>query len=178
MRAFRWSVAAGLLACGCTGPAVPRSGDPPIEAAHQSEAATPPTPAPTSVVSVAELRAIAPELTERSAARLVEAFGQSGQPADAIAEAGLMTASQGFRTFDGALMAETAGLLGESYETLTPGDRARLGTYLDHVRAGGAAPDEAREGRRLFAQAVRNLDDARRSRLTALYEQGIVAGIR
>jgi len=124
------------------------------------------------------LQAIAPELSARSAARLIEVFGRSGQTAEAVAESGLVTASQGFRTLDDGTVREVGAVLAEAYATLAPADRMKLGSYVDRMRSGDAVGDEARDGRRLFTQAVANLDAGRRSRLQALFEQGIFAGLQ
>lgn len=178
MRIRGW-LAAGLLACACTSPRARPSDAPPAEVAASVPAVEPSaTPTPEAVVTVEALQAIAPELNARCAARLIEAFGRAGQPVDAVAEAGLAMASQGFRTLDQGAVREAGALLDEAYATLASEDRARLGAYLDRVRSGGTSHDETREGHSLFARAALNLDGGRRSRLQALFEKGVLAGLQ
>ena len=178
MKVNGWSVAAAVLACACQA-ASPGGGtaEPPPSTPGAAPAPLASTSASEDVPSVDALQAIAPELSARSAARLIEAFGRSGQTAEAVAEAGLATASQGFRTLDDATVREAGAVLAEAYATLAPADRVKLGSYLDRVRSGDAVGD-ARDGRRLFAQAVANLGSERRSRLQELFEQGIFAGLQ
>jgi hypothetical protein len=174
MKVRGWRIAIVLLACACRSPQERDSDAPPVEVPAAAE----PERAPEAVLTVEALRAIAPELTARSAAGLIEAFGRSGQPAEAVAEAGLATASQGFRTLDEDAVREVGALLDAAYATLAPEDRSRLGSYLDRVRSGGTTRDDSRAGHALFAQAATNLGAQRLLRLQALFERGILAGLQ
>ena len=178
MRVNGWSVAVAVLACACqaASPGRDTAEPPPSTAAAAPAPSVAPTSPAQDVPSVEGLQAIAPELSARSAARLIEVFGRSGQTAEAVAESGLVTASQGFRTLDDGTVREVGAVLAEAYATLAPADRMKLGSYVDRVRSGDAVGDEARDGRRLFTQAVANLDAGRRSRLQGALRAGHLRG--
>jgi hypothetical protein len=172
-----WQVAAALLVCACAAPPARQADEASPEPSDAAPVTAPSAPAPRGLTAE-DVLAIAPELTARSATRLLEIHGGSGPTAEMVAEAGLATAAQGFRTFDEEMAREVGALLDRAYGTLTAHDRATLGAYLDRVRSGSTSPDEARAGHRLFAQAVASLDAERRSRLALLIERGLFAGLQ
>lgn len=131
-----------------------------------------------AIVTAPDLMAVAPELTAASAELLIERFGAQYASAEAIAEAGIATASSGFRTLDPKEAAEAGALLDAAYGTLGSGGRAKIGVYLDQVRSGAVTPGESAAGRQLFTDALGRLPARRRVRLASLYETAIVAGLK
>jgi hypothetical protein len=172
------SILLAALACAACSAPETRTVGPESTPSATVPAALPAATPTAEGVTAADVMAVAPELTASSAALLVERFGARYATAEAIAEAGIATASTGFGTLDPAAAKEAGALLDAAYATLGSGGRARIGSYFDHVRSGRVTPEESREGRRLFTEALHRLPEARRSRLASLYESAIAAGLK
>jgi hypothetical protein len=180
MRPIGIVLAAGLLSSACAAPPA-READAPVSTAAPAPAPAPALAAPPPAApapSAAEVRAVAPELTERAAAEVVARSARPGQVPEAVAESALAIASRGIPALSPAEQGELGQLLDGAYAALAPSERERLGTYLDRARAGQASPAETVAGRRLFNEALRGLPQPRLARLAELFEQAIAAGIR
>jgi hypothetical protein len=108
-------------------------------------------------------------------------MGQSAaqvlEPAEAFRRTYLMT-SRGLPALSKAEQAEMGALSSQMYASLPARDRARLGSYIERVRAQQATdPRLDDEMSRLAKGAVLKLPPARRARLQALFEKAVAAGL-
>jgi hypothetical protein len=133
----------------------------------------PPAADPQAVM--AELVQLAPEFTPGSAQMLVKtAPNMSGH---GLAEIGWLTATRGFDDMDRQDLRELGALLEEVNAPLPPEDHAFMARYLNAVRDGSLSREDGERGRSLFTDGVNKLAPERRTRLQALVEKAIRAGV-
>lgn len=128
---------------------------------------------------VTAITADVPLLTEQAAETLV-GHSQAGalEPAEAFRRTWLF-AGRGLSALTAAEQQEMGALSTELYSKLPAADRARLGAYLDRVRAGHATePAQDLEMSRLVKAAFARLRPPRRERLQGLFERAITAAVR
>jgi hypothetical protein len=95
------------------------------------------------------------------------------EPAEAFRRTYLL-AGRGLAALSAAEQKEMGALSTDLYARVPVGDRARLGPYLDRVRAGGATePALDQQMSKVVKAAVLKLPAARRQRLQALFEKAI-----
>ncbi len=110
------------------------------------------------------------ELLKRSAAGVLD-------PPEAFRRA-YFQAGRGLPSLTAGEAREFRDLNANLYTALAAGDRARLGTYLDRVRAQRPTrPQEDAQMCRLVRTAVLRLPERQRERLRVLFEKAIVAGL-
>jgi len=115
-----------------------------------------------------------PLLTPASAEMLMgQSQAQTLEPAEAFRRTYLL-AGRGLAALTAAEQREMGALSTDLYARVPAGDRARLGPYLDRVRA-GRATDAALDQQmgKVVKAAVLELPVARRQRLQALFEKAI-----
>jgi hypothetical protein len=115
-----------------------------------------------------------PLLTPAAAEMLMgQSQAQALEPAEAFRRTYLLT-GRGLSALSPAEQQEMGALSSDLYAKVPAGERARLGPYLDRVRAGretDAAEDQQMS--RVVKAAVLKLPAARRKRLQALFEKAI-----
>jgi hypothetical protein len=128
---------------------------------------------------VAAVTAAVPLLTAAAAETLI---GQSQAGALDPAEAFRRTyqmAGRGLPALAAAEQRDMGALSTEMYNRLSAADRARLGPYLDRVRAGRATdPGDDATMSRLVKTAFAKLPAARQKRLQSLFEKAIAAAVQ
>jgi hypothetical protein len=124
---------------------------------------------------VGEALAAAPLLSRAAAEMLADAAERRGGIWGDPMDASLVEANRGFSRLAPADLSELGGLFGEAYATLSATDRSAVEGYVERVRRGDATHADA-PARRLLAQGVKALPEARRARLQALLESAIRAG--
>jgi hypothetical protein len=119
-----------------------------------------------------------PLLTRASAEMLMgQSQAQTLDPAEAFRRTYLL-AGRSLTSLSAAEQKEMGALSTELYARVPAGDRARLGPYLDRVRAGGATePALDQQMSRVVKAAVLKLPAARRQRLQALFEKAISVAV-
>jgi hypothetical protein len=90
---------------------------------------------------------------------------------------GQLAVSRGLGQLTPAESRELGGLMQAVYAPLSAKDRARLGTYLDRLKANAAtSPDENQAVALVMKSGVTKLSKERRGRLQALFEKAARAG--
>jgi hypothetical protein len=115
-----------------------------------------------------------PLLTPKAAEMLMgQSQAQVLEPVEAFRRTYLL-AGRGLSALTAGEQQEIATLSSDLYARVPSGDRARLGPYLDRVRAGSATdPAQDAQMSRVVKAAVLKLPPARRQRLQALFEKAI-----
>ena len=115
-----------------------------------------------------------PLLTPAAAEMLMgQSQAQTLEPAEAFRRTYLL-AGRGLATLSATEQREMGALSTDLYARVPGGDRARLGPYLDRVRAGRETePALDQQMSRVVKAAVLKLPAARRQRLQALFEKAI-----
>ena len=119
-----------------------------------------------------------PLLTPAAAEMLMgQSQAQALEPAEAFRRTYLL-AGRGLPALSAAEQREMGALSTDLYARVPAGDRARLGPYLDRVRAGGSTdPALDQQMSRVVKAAVLKLPAARRQRLQALFEKAIAVAV-
>ena len=119
-----------------------------------------------------------PLLTPAAAEMLMgQSQAQALEPAEAFRRTYLL-AGRGVAALSAAEQKEMGALSTDLYAKVPSGDRARLGPYLDRVRAGRATdPALDQQMSRVVKAAVLKLPAARRQRLQALFEKAIAVTV-
>ena len=119
-----------------------------------------------------------PLLTPASAEMLMgQSQAQTLEPAEAFRRTYLL-AGRGLRALSAADQKEMGVLSTDLYSRVPAADRARLGPYLDRVRAGQATdPALDQQMSRVVKTAVLKLPAPRRLRLQALFDKAIAAAV-
>ncbi|HLA76174.1 MAG TPA: hypothetical protein VJU18_01215 [Vicinamibacteria bacterium] len=138
-----------------------------------------PSPAPDPLQrAIATVTQESPHLTPRVVEALMSrsAAGMLDPP-EAFRRA-YFQAGRGLPTLSAAEAREFRNLNAALYAAVSAGERARLGTYLERVRARRpTTPQEDAAMCRLVKAAVLRLPDRQRARLRDLFEKAIVAGL-
>jgi hypothetical protein len=115
-----------------------------------------------------------PLLTPKAAEMLMgQSQAQVLDPVEAFRRTYLL-AGRGLSALTSGEQQEIATLSSDLYARVPSADRARLGPYLDRVRAGSATdPAQDAQMSRVVKAAVLKLPAARRQRLQALFEKAI-----
>jgi hypothetical protein len=119
-----------------------------------------------------------PLLTPAAAEMLMgQSQAQMLEPAEAFRRTYLL-AGRGLPLLPRDDQKEMGALSSDLYAALPPGERARLGGYIERVRAGRATdPALDQQMSRVVKTAVLKLPPAKRLRLQAVFEKALTAGI-
>ena len=129
--------------------------------------------------AVEAVTAEVPLLTPEAAERIMgQSEAQVLEPAEAFRRTYAL-AGRGIPTLAPAEQREIGALSTDLYARLPAADRARLGSYIDRVRAGRPSePAEDAAMAKLVASAFRRLSASRQARLRALFEKATAAALQ
>lgn len=155
---------------------------PPPAAPAVSVAASVPVPTPPPAIddegaAVQKLAATYPELTTAGAAALLRDVRERGLSELVLAHRGLVAASDGFAVLSEAERSELGRLFDRIFASTDGAEGGLLRRYVAAVRAGDLDAALGEKGRARLTAAVNGLPGEQRTRLQALLEKSMVAGL-